>query len=270
MADPNFPPNLDIHPLVFPNSSNDGDDSVQQAAAIERFGIAGRVWEAGRPLIEYFTPGNSYQPPCSLFGHGPHRVIELGSGQALSSLYLASQLEKGDSVILSDLPNVVPLCENAVERWKSRLSDRAEVMVVPLAWGQSVDHLRYLFPFTHVLVCDLVYFPHLYPPLLLTLLELTEPTTLPTNELFGPEVIVSYHSRTLALEESFFQSFSLYFRMEPIYGGNQETKMYTCRRWGVNERWLLPTTECVMNGSSSVMRGRTFELVDQMLGSISV
>lgn len=39
-----------------------------------------------------------------------------------------------------------------------------------------------------------VYFPHLYPPLLRTLLEVTEPETLPTTEVFGPEIILACES----------------------------------------------------------------------------
>jgi hypothetical protein len=42
--DPNFPPNLNIHPLVFDGADGSDDDTRDQAAAIEKYGIAGRVW----------------------------------------------------------------------------------------------------------------------------------------------------------------------------------------------------------------------------------
>jgi hypothetical protein len=62
------------------------------------------------------------------------------------------------------------------------------VLARPLAWGEEagLDEFR---PFTHILMCDLVYFPHLYPPLLRTLLEVTEPTETVAEDVFGPEII---------------------------------------------------------------------------------
>lgn len=42
MNDPNFPSNLDIKPLHF--TSKDEKDVWNQSDAIERYGIAGRIW----------------------------------------------------------------------------------------------------------------------------------------------------------------------------------------------------------------------------------
>ncbi|OCF37977.1 hypothetical protein I317_03938 [Kwoniella heveanensis CBS 569] len=147
MSDPNFPPNLNIKPL---GSSNVTDD--QQRDAIVTYGIAGRVWEATRPLLEYFSPSNKFDPPCSLLSNGEKKVIELGSGQSVASLHLAKQLQRDDLVVLTDLPEVVPLCEQAIQRNDST----AQVIAQPLAWGEDAAHLRQFGPFTHVLMCDLV------------------------------------------------------------------------------------------------------------------
>ncbi|WVF72849.1 hypothetical protein IAT40_007667 [Kwoniella sp. CBS 6097] len=134
MADPNFPPNLNIKPL---GSSDVTDD--QQRDAIVTYGIAGRVCD-------------KFDPPCSLFvQEEKKRVIELGSGQSVASLHLAKRLGKNDLIVLTDLPEVVPLCEQAVQRNDTF----CKVIAQPLAWGEDASHLRQFAPFTHVLMCDL-------------------------------------------------------------------------------------------------------------------
>ncbi len=189
--------------------------------------------EAGQPLLEYLTPGcTKYDPPCSIFSSyassTPLKIIELGSGQSLPSLHLASNLIKDDLVVLTDLPNVMSLCEASVKTWARGLDqagkvDRATVVTRPMAWGGGILHLKEFGRWTHILMCDLVgwvpsqqrlvplavsfvsprltdlrkvYFPNLYPPLLRTLLQLTEPElnsndALAENETFGPEIIIS-------------------------------------------------------------------------------
>jgi hypothetical protein len=133
-------------------------------------------------------------------------------------------------VFLSDLPDVIPLCRRSVQRWRDQYDMRAgvsqvEVDVMPLTWGdlemggqlarQLALEKRFL---THVLLIDLVssleavpciyparglipghrqvYFPHLYPSLLRSLLQVTMPPfckTLESTEdaVGGPEVILS-------------------------------------------------------------------------------
>lgn len=76
-------------------------------------------------------------------------------------------------------------------------------------------------------------------------------------------------SRTLALEQSFFDSLALYFRLEPVIGGRTEAKIYICRRWRVTEDWTVPEENIVMNGSKEVVKGRGgFGLMEEMLGAI--
>ena len=50
MADPNFPPNLDIRPLV---SSQLNQDAGNQKDAITQYGIAGRIWYIHSHLNRY-------------------------------------------------------------------------------------------------------------------------------------------------------------------------------------------------------------------------
>lgn len=166
--DPNFPAFLDIRPLHLANTASAaGADAHAQATAIGRYGIAGRVWEASGPLLAYLTPAGGvagfepFDPPCSLFqSREPHRVLELGSGQALASLHLAARLRPHDTVVLTDLPNVVPLCQASIDTWaregEGAAGEHARVVAQPLAWGESAANLAPLGPFTHILMCDLV------------------------------------------------------------------------------------------------------------------
>lgn len=161
--DPNFPSNLNINPLHLEgtNASADGDAHAQ-AESISKYGIAGRVWEASGPLLEYLTPENydKFEPPCSFFAkdRGPVNVLELGSGQALASMHLASHLTPKDTVVLTDLANVVPLCQRSIDVWAEREENKgkAEVITLPLGWGDELAEVGKLLPFTHLLLCDLV------------------------------------------------------------------------------------------------------------------
>ncbi|WOO83862.1 Protein-lysine methyltransferase METTL21D [Vanrija pseudolonga] len=279
-ADPNFPPNLNIAPLHLAGTAATSEsDGHGQAAAIARYGIAGRVWEATAALVQYLTPGASaaarFEPTCSLFdsaaGRPPHRVLELGSGQALASLHLASHLPPTDTIVLTDLPAVVPLCEASIAAWSAREGgEHAQVVARPLAWGEDAGEVLALGPFTHILMCDLVYFPHLYPPLLRTLLELTEPESIPTEgDTFGPEIIMAWKSRSLALEESFFDSFGRYFELTPVLGGGwDEERIFVCRRWRVTDEWRLPSLKHVMAPQPGVVVQRSFGLVDDLFAHL--
>jgi methylase of polypeptide subunit release factors len=109
--------------------------------------------EATELLMQYFTPRASFDPPCSaLLTPSPKRIIELGSGQSVASLHLAKSLAPSDTLILTDLPNVMPLCEQSAR--KAALP--VKVSPQPLAWGSSSDHLDPYRPFTHIIMCDLV------------------------------------------------------------------------------------------------------------------
>jgi hypothetical protein len=82
-------------------------------------------------------------------------------------------------------------------------------------------------------------------------------------------MLISDKSRTLALEQSFFDTLALYFRIEPVIGGRTEAKIYICRRWKVTEQWVVPEEKEVMNGSKEVIMGRGgFGLMEEMLGAI--
>lgn len=155
LNDPNFPPHLDIHPLDFSISNN---TLHEQQKDIAQYGIAGRIWEASKPLIDYFNPeNNSFDPPCPIhLSPAPRRIIELGSGQAVATLQLARHLLQDDRLVLTDLDNVVPLCEQSVQRWHRDMEFQAEIVVKPLAWGSDASSVKSLGPYDFIILCDLV------------------------------------------------------------------------------------------------------------------
>lgn len=55
--------------------------------------------------------------------------------------------------MLTDLPEVVPLCEQSIRAYGDL---KAEVVARPLPWGEGLDGLGGLSGWTHILMCDLV------------------------------------------------------------------------------------------------------------------
>jgi hypothetical protein len=92
-------------------------------------------------------------------------------------------------------------------------------------------------------------------------------------------------SRTLALEESFFQAFSLYFHISPVlsrsrhsqhsewklHGEEFDTHLYVAKRWRVPEDWKIPGLEMIMSpeGAQGVCRGQGgWGLIEGMFASL--
>lgn len=150
--------------------------------------------EATSAMTTYLTPSmNSvptYDPPCPIFSFSqdsagpsrPHkrgrRIIELGSGQSVASLHLSQYLASEDTLVLTDLPEVVPLCQKSIDRinrrdQSSRNEDNCpgrrdtaydgdvlervgpDLIAAPLPWGGSLDGLPGK-SYDFILLCDLV------------------------------------------------------------------------------------------------------------------
>lgn len=56
--------------------------------------------------------------------------------------------------------------------------------------------------------------------------------------------------------------------MDSIVGGDSEVKLYSCRRWKVNDAWRMPEIDQVMGGAPGIERGRDFGYIDQIFASI--
>jgi hypothetical protein len=114
--------------------------------------------EASHALLEYFTPSSTtFNPACSIFNNAKkNTIIELGSGQSVASLHLAAQLDKDDTLVLTDLPNVVPLMQQSIDTWNQTHKDGVLPVAEPLGWGTDIDHLKKYGEISHVVCCDLV------------------------------------------------------------------------------------------------------------------
>ncbi|KAK4050690.1 hypothetical protein OIV83_003416 [Microbotryomycetes sp. JL201] len=247
------------HYRAVPESGDDVDDVEQ---SVGEFGIAGRTWEAAIAMRMYLTPPNgclssstlAFEPPCPLFdthdvserlqkGKRRRTVVEVGSGTGYLSLALAPWLESSDTIVMTDLDDVCPLLERNLDqartRWRERRREACQVLVRPLPWGSSsalatlldeleasqsfaADDSRH--PVDVVLASDLIYFPFLYPCLLRTLIELTQPrrsrsaqeskAEAPTPS--SPLVLFSYKVRSLTKETPFWAAFGRWFEFEPV------------------------------------------------------
>ncbi|KAI0749661.1 hypothetical protein C8Q80DRAFT_1163279 [Daedaleopsis nitida] len=243
--DPNFPPDLDIHPL--PNSSSDADarfDSTAQEGAIRTYGIAGRIWEASHAMLAYLDPSTHSildiefdPPPFTGAARGspadeqrPITVLELGSGTGFVATRVAEWLRPDlDLLVATDLPDVCPMLD-------TNLRSCAAAKVRALPWGSRehasaiLEELGSMPPsgrarqLTHVLCSDLVYFPALLAPLLRSILHLTSN---PDDEVFHwvpPTVIISYKIRSLAKETPFWNAFGLWFEFSPVLSRTRRSR----------------------------------------------
>lgn len=125
---------------------------------------------------------------------------------------------------MTDLDEVVPLMEERTANWRttsrpsldSLPAERGgQVLVRGLGWGDgkedqlSLPEGRGLGHFTHLILSDLVYFPFLYPPLLSTLLALTDVPN-------PPEIIIAYKVRSLFKETPFWDMLGEQFTLVPV------------------------------------------------------
>jgi len=230
--DPNFPPNLSIFPSSRSKDQTSDSEGGELDAEqdIENFGIAGRTWEAAYLLRRYLSVPSSpssprspiFDPPNPLPSSSCNRrriILEVGSGTGFLGLSIAPHLLSTDTLVLTDLDNVCPLLEKNLASAQLKRSDKFDCLIRPLPWGDStaLDKLRKedLLP-DIILASDLVYFPFLYPPLLRTLIHLTDTG--------NPTLIFSYKIRSLVREQPFWEAFGRWFRFEAVQVGEFESK----------------------------------------------
>ncbi|KAG0348687.1 hypothetical protein BG004_004509 [Podila humilis] len=164
----------------------------------------------------------------------PIRIVELGAGTGYVGIALAKRLRPSASLVLTDLEEVMPLLEKNVRdafHWRvanyistttiastssvptARVSEQqqacAKLKVEPLAWGNSSHAAKILSQgrVDYIVASDLVYFPELYPPLLQTLIEISD---LETRIIFG------YKDREQWKETPFWEQFGRFFEIEVV------------------------------------------------------
>ncbi|KAG6862469.1 hypothetical protein C0995_000015 [Termitomyces sp. Mi166 len=231
----NFPENLNISPSEYPDRELNGVRNehsvfgdVAQRQAIEKYGIAGRIWEAAYFLSRYVDPPSNvkFEPPFIGPSTIPRRnlvILELGSGAGMTSSRIAEVLNEQDTLIATDLPDVCPLLESNIRA--STTSAISSVYARPLAWGNEVHGAAISselltspegsISLTHVVCSDLIYFPELLAPLLRALLQVTSPPFSPSIDA-AVNVVISYKLRSLSKETPFWSAFGLWFSFEPV------------------------------------------------------
>ena len=165
--------------------------------------VGGIVWDAETVLSHHLVDSLAHQASSGRpregigsgssggRGRGPlagRSVVELGAGTGLAGL--VAHLLGADVVVLTELPDALPLLERNVSRVASPSSHTGgagALHVDALSWGgalgpASADHA----PFDVILVADCVYVPDLYPLLVNTIRRLGRP---------GTEVLVAFEQR---------------------------------------------------------------------------
>ncbi|KAF8688582.1 Lysine methyltransferase, partial [Rhizoctonia solani] len=213
-------------------------------------------------LIGHSTSTSSieFDPPCSLFRADTNlTVVEVGSGTGYGGIHLAQQLSLfrrchdvhtdlsvQDTVILTDLPSVVPLLYKGLEEHTGAFG-QVQVQAQALAWG-DVGHAKEL--------------ARILGELGRTLLALTSP---PFCRDSSPEIIIGYRIRSLAKESPFWQVFGTWFTFEAVlvrhkindkerenwvrFGHNSDTLVFVATRRPESLGWEVPVLDGqLMNG----------------------
>ncbi|CAL1273610.1 unnamed protein product [Larinioides sclopetarius] len=156
------------------------------------------VWDAGIVLGKYLD--KLQETKDALTGK---IIIDIGSGTGVAGLFAAAL---GAEVILTDLPEVIPLLEKNIEQNKNIIKGAATASV--LEWGKLDKN----FPIPDlILVSDCIYYDMSVEKLVPTLVELSDANT---------EILISYEDRVLGnkkeLLKNFLQALKKHFTVEII------------------------------------------------------
>ncbi|KAJ3037854.1 hypothetical protein HDV00_001269 [Rhizophlyctis rosea] len=175
--------------------------------------IAGKVWPSGPLLASYFArtlPTHSTSSPL--------RILELGAGTGVAGLCLAKLLERTTTlhsqptpheVILTDLDLALPLLTHNITT-NFPTPSPLRIHATRLDWGSTPDAKRLTEnqpPFNLILAADVIYWRHLFDPLIETLVHLASPST---------DVIIAYKKRQMEKETEFFERFGRWFEFEKV------------------------------------------------------
>ncbi|XP_072175452.1 protein N-lysine methyltransferase METTL21D-like [Diadema setosum] len=162
------------------------------------------VWDAALVLAKYLETSGFRRRYGELT---KKRLLELGAGTGATGL-VACRL--GADVILTDLPDFLPLMEMNIQTNESALMGSAKARV--LKWGDDVAD--FLPSPDLILMSDCVYYPESVGPLVKTLVDLT-------NQ--GGQIICCYEERTIGqnaeAHKLFDQLMDPHFSVEEIPRG---------------------------------------------------
>lgn len=192
--------------------------SIKSTVAIRQLpsqGLSFQLWPAATTLFTLLD--NRSTGPLSpildtISGgstHGALRILELGSGTGIVGIAAAVTL--GAEVTVTDLPHVIPNLQFNVDANADVLASRGgTVNVAALRWGEDADVEGVGREFDLVLASDVVYYDHLYEPLLKTLRSL----------MLGEGrkmVFVMAHLRRWKKDSAFFKRARKFFNVEVVH-----------------------------------------------------
>lgn len=196
---------------------------------------ASTVWDAGIVLAEHVY--NSYiglQSSPSQSSTAACRCLDLGSGTGIVGLSAAASGAFG-SVVLSDLPSVVPLLRKNARENSTAIGPDVSVTSLALVWDDhaALEKAAELGPYTLILGGDLLYRPQVVEPLLTALTRLTQESTvvlLAASLGHSPETLTLFTQR--AGEEGFVVECLRETALKTFEFSSDEVRMLSLRRRG--------------------------------------
>eukprot|EP01111_Echinosteliopsis_oligospora_P019537 TRINITY_DN949_c0_g1_i1.p1 TRINITY_DN949_c0_g1~~TRINITY_DN949_c0_g1_i1.p1 ORF type:complete len:204 (+),score=34.27 TRINITY_DN949_c0_g1_i1:81-692(+) len=154
-----------------------------------------KVWPSSMVLTRYL------QKNRSKFNFPGKRVLELGAGCGLPSLYLGTV---GADCTMTDLNSVIYLL-NSNTQLNSHLFNPHPVKVVEYGWGTDASFLNP--PYDIVIGCDVVFKLDLIEPLISSLLQVTTSSS---------SIFISIEIRDPSVCNVFFQELEKHFQVSKI------------------------------------------------------
>ncbi|KAJ3266054.1 hypothetical protein HDU77_002846 [Chytriomyces hyalinus] len=247
--------------VVEEHSKVETDLSDEKAEGLVKF-IAGKAWPAGLVLagiashpfgsldqhshalhyrILYLAPA---EPSSNCDPKKTFKMLELGAGTGVTSLFVGKTLQTMQTtqqaeIYVSDLDVAVPLIVKNIDAnfTRSESTQQLQMHGIELDWTKYED-TRSLLGRMHALALsdmdsdepvfdliyasDVVYFPHLFDPLIQTLVILCthpEPINNSTSKRRRkqPELLLTCRMRELSKEYPFYAKLGKYFHLVPLY-----------------------------------------------------
>ncbi|XP_046374633.2 protein N-lysine methyltransferase METTL21D-like [Haliotis rufescens] len=191
---------------LFTRELERNDDEIVKISQSEIGDVGCVVWDAAIVLSKYLET-HDFDGGKSWMGK---KVVELGAGTGVVGLFAASY---GADVIITDLPEFVPLMELNIKENTHIISGSAEACT--LTWGQDkstkFDHIDF------IIIADCIYYEESLEPLVSTITELSDMET---------TVLCCYEQRDTGnkpeLEKKFFQLIRESFDVSKIPQENQD------------------------------------------------
>ncbi|BFZ61794.1 Protein-lysine N-methyltransferase efm6 [Saitoella coloradoensis] len=164
-------------------------------------GCGGMTWRAGEVLGRYLLWRCTQDPEFRARICGGKKIVEVGSGTALTGLALAKGLDlEGSKIFVTDQENMIPIMTENI-----RLNNCQDTVIpAELDWGTTIA--AELQEPDMVIAADCVYFEPAFPLLTQTMRDLTTPDT---------PIYFCYKKRRSA-DKHFFKMLKKHFVLEEI------------------------------------------------------